>query len=247
MALGYAVNSLTASYVRPRLVRNLYETSNRVNLGVALVSGGLDSCFTAASAAREVELAFLHLNYRQRTEQRELAAFTALAGYFGAAQHLVVDITYMHKIGGSSLTDERMPVPKGDHGNTLPSTYVPFRNANLLGIAVAWAETIGASAIYIGAHEEESVYPDCRGEFFRAYQQMTTLGTDPQTDIRIRAPLIDMDKATIVRKGLKLNAPLHLTWSCYQNENIACGQCASCRLRQESFRRAGANDPIAYT
>ncbi len=218
-----------------------------MNLGIALVSGGLDSCVTAASAAREVELAFLHLNYRQRTERRELAAFAALADHFGAERRLVVDIAYMQQIGGSSLIDEHMPVPNGHHDDALPSTYVPFRNANLLGIAVAWAETIGASAIYIGAHEEESVYPDCRGEFFRAYQQMTALGTGPQTDIRICTPLIDMDKATIIRKGLDLNAPLHLTWSCYQNEDIACGQCMSCRLRLEGFRQAGTTDPILYT
>lgn len=218
-----------------------------MNLGIALVSGGLDSCVTAASAAREVELAFLHLNYRQRTERRELAAFTALADHFGTERRLVVDVAYMHQIGGSSLIDERIPVPNGDHGDTLPSTYVPFRNANLLGIAVAWAETIGANAIYIGAHEEESVYPDCCGEFFRAYQQMTALGTGPHTDIRICTPLIDMDKAAIIRKGLDLDAPLHLTWSCYQNEDIACGQCMSCRLRLEGFRQAGTTDPILYT
>ena len=211
-----------------------------MNLGIALVSGGLDSCVTAASAAREVELAFLHLNYRQRTERRELAAFTALADHFGAELRLVVDVAYMHQIGGSSLIDERISIPNGDHGDTLPSTYVPFRNANLLGIAVAWAETIGA-------HEEESVYPDCRGEFFRAYQQMTALGTGPHTDIRICTPLIDMDKAAIIRKGLDLDAPLHLTWSCYQNEDIACGQCMSCRLRLEGFRQAGTTDPILYT
>ena len=218
----------------------------KVNLGIALVSGGLDSCVTAALATRQVELAFLHLNYRQRTERRELAAFSALADHYQIKKRLVVDVSYMHQIGGSSLVDKTMPVPERDADGDLPTTYVPFRNANLLGVAVAWAEVSGATDIYIGAHEEESVYPDCRSDFFKAYERMIATGTGPQTKIHLRTPLIALDKAAIVRRGLALEAPLHLTWSCYQHEEIACGKCASCRRRLEGFRRAGAKDPIAY-
>lgn len=217
-----------------------------LNLGIALVSGGLDSCVTAALATPEVELAFLHLNYRQRTEKRELVAFTALADHYQIEKRLVVDVAHMHQIGGSSLVDETMPVPEGDADGDLPTTYVPFRNANLLGVAVAWAEVIGATDIYIGAHEEESVYPDCRREFFQAYERMVATGTAPQTNIRIQTPLIALDKTAIVRRGLEIEAPLHLTWSCYQHEEIACGKCTSCRLRLEGFRQAGAEDPIPY-
>lgn len=217
----------------------------KLNLGIVLASGGLDSCITAAIAATEVELALLHLNYRQRTAARELAAFTALADHFQVEQRLVVDIAYMHQIGGSSLVDKAIAVPEVDTGE-LPNTYVPFRNANLLGVAVAWAEVIGATDIYIGAHEEESVYPDCRSEFFKAYQQMIAVGTGPQTHIRLQTPLLKLDKAAIVRRGLELQAPLHLTWSCYQGEQVACGKCMSCRLRLQGFRRAGATDPIPY-
>lgn len=217
-----------------------------MNLGIALVSGGLDSCVAAASAARQIELAFLHLNYRQRTEKRELAAFEKLADHFQVQKRLVVDVSYMRQIGGSSLIDEALPVPEGETEGDLPSTYVPFRNANLLGIAVAWAEVIGASEIFIGAHEEESVYPDCRRTFFAAYERMVSAGTGPNAHIRIRTPLIDLDKAAIIRRGLELDAPLHLTWSCYQSEELACGRCMSCRLRLEGFRRAGVEDPIPY-
>ena len=217
-----------------------------MNLGIVLTSGGLDSCVTAAIAASQVELAFLHLNYRQRTEARELAAFTALADYFQVKKRLVVDLSHMQQIGGSSLVDTSLAVPEEDTHSALPNTYVPFRNANLLGVAVAWAEVIGATDIYIGAHEEESVYPDCRAEFFKAYEHMIAAGTGPQTTIRLQTPLIALDKTAIVRRGLELQAPLHLTWSCYQNAKIACGKCMSCRLRLEGFRRAGATDPIPY-
>lgn len=217
-----------------------------MNLGIVLTSGGLDSCVTAAIAASEVELAFLHLNYRQRTEARELAAFYALADHFHVEERLVVDVAYMHQIGGSSLVDTNIAVAREDNDDGLPSTYVPFRNANLLGIAVAWAEVIGATSIYIGAHEEESNYPDCRNEFFKTYERMIAVGTGPQTHIRLLTPLIELDKSAIIRQGLTLAAPLHLTWSCYQNEQVACGRCTSCRLRLQGFRRNGVEDPIPY-
>jgi 7-cyano-7-deazaguanine synthase len=217
-----------------------------LNLGIVLTSGGLDSCVTAAIAASEVELAFLHLNYRQRTEARELGAFYALADHFQVEKRLVVDVAYMHQIGGSSLVDTNIAVAREENDDRLPNTYVPFRNANLLGIAVAWAEVIGATSIYIGAHEEESTYPDCRNEFFKAYERMIAVGTGPHTHIRLQTPLIELDKSAIIRQGLTLAAPLHLTWSCYQNEQVACGRCTSCRLRLQGFRRNGVEDPIPY-
>ena len=217
-------------------------------LAVVLVSGGLDSCVTAAIAARNHRLAFLHFNYGQRTEQRELRAFEELAAHFGAEKRLVVDLSYMRCIGGSSLTDRTIPVPEDDDPDdeSLPSTYVPFRNANLLGTAVAWAEVCGAEAVFIGAHEQESAYPDCRRAFFEAYERMMEEGLPPGRRIRLQTPLIGMDKADIVRRGRELGVPFHLTWSCYQGEERACGRCRSCRLRLDGFRRAGIEDPIPY-
>lgn len=215
------------------------------SLAIALVSGGLDSCVAAALAALDHELAFLHLNYRQRTERRELEAFARIADHYQVDRRLVVDLSYLQQIGGSSLIDPALPVPEENTGG-VPSTYVPFRNANLLGIAVAWAEAIGACPIYIGAHEPESLYPDCRRAFFAAYNQMVEEGTRPGSGIRVETPLIEMDKAGIIRRGVELRAPLHLTWSCYQREDRACGRCHSCSLRLEGFRRAGVPDPIPY-
>ncbi len=217
-----------------------------MSLAIVLVSGGLDSCVTAAIAARRGPVAFLHLRYRQRTEEREFAAFSALADHFQVETRLVVDVDYIRQIGGSSLVDATQPIPEDDATASLPTTYVPFRNANLLGVAVAWAEVIGATDIYIGAHEAESHYPDCRREFFAAYERMVATGTGPQTQIRIQTPLIDWDKAAIIRCGLALAAPLHLTWSCYQRDDLACGRCTSCRMRLAGFRRAGASDPLPY-
>jgi 7-cyano-7-deazaguanine synthase len=213
---------------------------------VVLVSGGLDSCVTASIAARSNELAFLHLNYHQRTQARELRAFNELAEHFSAAKRLVVDLSYMQQIGGSSLIDQTMPVPEGEEDEGVPSTYVPFRNANLLGIGVAWAEVLGAQSVHLGAHQEQSPYPDCRREFIDAYNKMVATGTHPQSHITVRAPLIDLDKAAIVRRGLELYAPFGLTWSCYQNEKSACGRCASCRLRLKGFALAGVQDPLPY-
>ena len=216
-------------------------------LAIVLVSGGLDSCVAATVAARDRHLAFLHLNYRQRTEARELRAFEDLASHFNVDRRLIVDVSFMQQIGGSSLLDTDLPIPESDcKADQLPTTYVPFRNANILGIAVAWAEVIGASSIFIGAHEEETAYPDCRREFFAAYERMIAAGTRLDHPILVRTPLIDMDKAAIVRRGLELNAPFHLTWSCYQNEEMACGRCHSCRLRRRGFDTAGIENPIPY-
>lgn len=216
---------------------------------IVLLSGGMDSTLTAAIASREHEqVAALHLNYRHRTEARELRAFQEVADALQIEERLVVDIEFLRTIGGSSLTDQRMDVAKADLENTeVPSSYVPFRNGNFLAIAASWAEVLGAKAIYIGAVEEDgSGYPDCRRIFFDAFEQTIALGTKPGNEISIRTPLIRLSKKEIVERSLELGAPLEYTWSCYQNEDKACGVCDSCALRLRGFERAHAVDPIEY-
>jgi 7-cyano-7-deazaguanine synthase len=219
------------------------------SLAVCLVSGGLDSCVTAAIANdRHEELAFLHISYGQRTEARERRAFDEIAEYYAVAHRLVVSLEHLAQIGGSSLTDPRIAVTPADLANTaIPSSYVPFRNAHLLSVATSWAEVIVADAIYIGAvAEDSSGYPDCRPEFYEAFQRAITLGTKPQTQIAIKTPVIALTKAEIVRLGRELKAPLELSWSCYQLSDQACGECDSCALRLRAFRVAGVPDPIPY-
>ena len=216
---------------------------------IVLVSGGMDSCVTAAIAAKENdELAFLHISYGQRTEARERRAFNEIADHCGVKDRLDVSIEYLARIGGSSLTDASMEVAEGDiESKEIPTSYVPFRNANMLAIATSWAEVIGATGIYIGAvAEDSSGYPDCRTEFYEAFQKTIDTGTKPETRISVRTPIIELSKAEIVRKGIELGAPLHLTWSCYRSEDLACGTCDSCALRLRGFERAGVEDPIPY-
>lgn len=219
-----------------------------MSLSIVLVSGGLDSAVTAALAAKEGEVAFLHVNYSQRTEARELKAFKEIADFFKVDKRLIADISYLKDIGGSALFDDGGEVPTGDLSNTqVPATYVPFRNAHLLSIAVSWAEVIGATSIYIGAVEEDSSgYPDCRKEFFDSFKSTVGLGTKEETTIDIKTPLIEMKKAGIVKLGIEIDAPLKLTWSCYKDSAVACGECDSCLLRLRGFKEAGLKDPIAY-
>ncbi len=218
-------------------------------IAVVLVSGGMDSCVSLAQAREDgFGIAALHVNYGQRTQQRELQAFTDICNFYGVSQKLVVDISHLAAIGGSSLTDSAINVDDAqlDSGE-IPTSYVPFRNANILAIATSWAEVLNAEAIYIGAVEEDgSGYPDCRSQFFTAFEELVRLGTKPGTNIRIATPLIQLSKQQIVERGLALGAPLHLTWSCYKNEDVACGTCDSCALRLRGFARAGVADPIPY-
>lgn len=219
------------------------------NLVIILVSGGMDSCVTAAMALRESsDAAFLHISYGQVTEGRERKAFNDIADHYKIEKRLDVSIEYLAKIGGSSLTDTSFEVTEADlESKKIPTSYVPFRNANMLAIATSWAEVIGANAIYIGAvAEDSSGYPDCRPEFYAAFQETINTGTKPETNIEIRTPIIDLSKAGIVKKGIELGAPLHLTWSCYRNGELACGTCDSCALRLRGFERAGIDDPILY-
>lgn len=215
---------------------------------IVLVSGGMDSCVSAAIARQNHDLAMLHVRYGQKTQDREERAFRDLVRHFDAKQHLIVDIDHLRRIGGSSLTDPRIQV--ADAATTrrgVPSSYVPFRNAHLLAIATSWAETIGAKKIFIGVVEQDAAgYPDCTRDFISAFNQAIRCGTKPETEIEIVAPLIDLNKADIVRRGLELKAPFHLTWSCYRASDAACGTCESCALRLAAFRQAGRPDPIAY-
>ena len=225
------------------------EDVEQPRLAVCLVSGGMDSCVTAAIAHEENDtLAFLHVGYGQRTERREREAFEAIADHYNVALRLVISFDHLARIGGSSLTDSQIAVTAPDlTTREIPSSYVPFRNAHLLATAVSWGEVINATAIYIGAvAEDSSGYPDCRPEFYDAFQQAIDVGTRPETHITIKTPVIGLRKSAIVRKGLDLGAPLHLTWSCYQESERACGNCDSCALRLRAFREAGVVDPIPY-
>jgi 7-cyano-7-deazaguanine synthase len=217
---------------------------------IVLVSGGMDSCVTAAIAHPESDqMAFLHISYGQRTEARERKAFNEIADHYAVKERLDTSIGHLTQMGGSSLTDSNIAVSEADLGSkVIPTSYVPFRNANMLSIAVSWAEVIGANAIYIGAvAEDSSGYPDCRPEFYEAFQQTVDTGTKPDTHIDIRTPVIHLSKAEIVLKGIELDAPLHLTWSCYRGEDVACGTCDSCAVRLRGFQQAGVKDPISYS
>jgi len=208
----------------------------------------MDSCVTAAIASRKYEIAALHAGYGQRTESHEAACFQAQADHFGVAQRLAVRLDHFGIIGGSSLTDTSMPIRKADLENhEIPNTYVPFRNAHFLSIATSWAEVLGARKIFIGAvWEDSSGYPDCRPEYYEAFNHVIRAGTRPETQLSIETPLIHMSKTDIVRKGVQLRAPFHLTWSCYRDSDAACGVCDSCALRLRAFQEAGVEDPIVY-
>lgn len=215
---------------------------------VVLLSGGMDSCVCAAIAARDYDAAALHIDYGQRTEERERRAFSGVCDRLGIRDRLILRNPVFQAIGGSALTDGSIDVPEAgkEIGQQIPVTYVPFRNANLLSAAVSWAEVLGAERILIGAVEQDSSgYPDCRPEFYRAFNEAIRTGTK-EGKIEVVAPLIALRKAEIVRLGLELGAPFDLTWSCYSREDVACGVCESCVLRLRAFEAAGANDPIAY-
>lgn len=223
---------------------------------VVLLSGGMDSCVSTAIALERhgaSRLAVLHASYGQRTQKRERRTFEEIANFYGLRERFVVQLDHFRAIGGSALTDKNISVPENElgapspHGSAIPVTYVPFRNAHFLSVAVSWAEAIGAGAIYIGAvAEDSSGYPDCRPEYYRVFQELIRAGTRPETRIEIVTPVITLKKSEIIRRGIELGAPLHLTWSCYQNEDIACGACDSCLLRLRAFAETGVPDPIPY-
>ena len=208
----------------------------------------MDSCVTAALARRAHDLAFLHLSYGQRTEERERRACRDLARHFGVTRMLETRLDHLKSIGGSALTDpSRDAVDARREDSPVPDTYVPFRNTHLLALAASWGEVLGARRIFIGAVEEDgSGYPDCREVYYDAFNRLLRLGTRPETDLQVITPLLHMSKADIVRQGTLLGAPLHLTWSCYTESEVACGRCESCRLRLKGFAAAGVRDAIPY-
>lgn len=222
---------------------------------IVCLSGGMDSAVCAALAARDYEAYALHFSYGQRTEKRELAAARAVADAVGIQHFLPLSVDIFRRIGGSALTDTSIDVPRAGElpipghareGSTVPVTYVPFRNAHFLSAAVSWAEVVGAKRVLIGAVEQDSSgYPDCRPAYYAAFQQLIRTGTR-DGDILAETPLIHMRKCEIVRLGLELAAPFHLTWSCYSSDAIACGLCESCVLRRRAFEQAGRQDPIPY-
>jgi 7-cyano-7-deazaguanine synthase len=199
-------------------------------------------------ARRSHDLALLHAGYGQRTEARELKAFHDIARHYGVNRLLLARIDHLKAIGGSALTDPaRDAIDARRPGSSIPDTYVPFRNTHLLALAVSWGEVIGARRIVIGAVQEDgSGYPDCREEYYEAFNRLLRVGTRPETELIVETPVIHMSKAAIVREGLRLQAPLHLTWSCYTETEVACGRCESCRLRLKGFHEAGARDPLPY-
>jgi 7-cyano-7-deazaguanine synthase len=223
---------------------------------VVLLSGGMDSCVCAAIAIHQhgaEHVALLHAGYGQRTQKRERQAFESIADFYHVQHRLIVQLDHFRAIGGSALTDGSIAVPEhqqisdgGPGVSEIPVTYVPFRNAHFLSVAVSWAEVLGAHSIYIGAvAQDSSGYPDCRPEYYRVFQELIRVGARPETHIEIATPVIALKKSAIIRKGIELGAPLHLTWSCYQSEDIPCGVCDSCLLRMRAFAEAGASDPIS--
>lgn len=216
---------------------------------VCLLSGGMDSS-TLAYVAKSMgyDILALHLNYGQRTETKELSCAKKIAGLLGAQEFIEVDVRYFSQFGASSLTDKKIEVDKFDpkRGN-IPNTYVPFRNANLLSIATSFAEARQADAIFIGVQSlDYSGYPDCRPEFIDAFQRVIDTGTSDRTSIRLITPFLHLTKTDILRQGTKLGVPYEHTWSCYKNEDAACGTCGSCHFRLEAFRAVGKKDPIRY-
>jgi 7-cyano-7-deazaguanine synthase len=221
--------------------------TERKTRAVVLLSGGMDSCVCATLAARELGAAAVHISYGQRTEQRERQSFLAICDRLGIREKLLVRNEALRAIGGSALTDPEIGVPESTTiGHEIPITYVPFRNAHFLSVAVSWAEVLGAEKIYIGAVEQDSSgYPDCRPAYYRAFNEVIRTGTK-EGRIEIVTPLIGLRKREIVTLGLELGAPFDLTWSCYSQEDRACGVCDSCALRLRAFQEAGAADPVRY-
>lgn len=221
-----------------------------IKRAVILLSGGMDSLVTTAIAKQENdELYFLHANYGQKTEVKEQECFDDLVKHYQPKDVLNVDLTYLKQIGGTSLidTDKHIKDHDVDKAHLVPDTYVPFRNGNLIVIATSWAEVIGAQSVYIGAVEEDSSgYPDCRESFYKALNKAIDLGTKDETKIEIKIPIIHKTKAEIIKMGKELNAPFQFSWSCYRNNDVACGTCDSCHLRLKAFQEAGLTDPIPY-
>jgi 7-cyano-7-deazaguanine synthase len=209
----------------------------------------MDSATAAFEAKqRGYDLYFLHTTYGQQTADKESECAQKLADYMDVADFLHIETDHLARIGASSLTDENIDVEEVDlDSDEIPSSYVPFRNSNLLSMATSYAEANDCGAIFIGAHSEDySGYPDCRPEFFDAFQQVIDIGTKPETSIDLVAPFVDWTKTEIAERGLDLDVPYELTWSCYRDEEPACGTCDACAYRLKAFQDVGMKDPIRY-
>jgi len=215
---------------------------------VCIMSGGMDSTLAAYMMKNEgYEIIAVHFNYDQRTQNKELWCFEQIAKNLNVKEQYTLDLDFFKQLGASALTDKSIEVPTGGVEEGVPVTYVPFRNGIFLSMAAAIAEKEGAEVIAIGVVEEDSSgYPDCREAYINAMQKAINLGTKDETHIEIKMPLVHLKKSQIVAEAIKLNVPLELTWSCYKNEERACGVCDSCRLRLNGFKAAGVKDPIAY-
>jgi 7-cyano-7-deazaguanine synthase len=226
-----------------------HETDTEPTRAVVLASGGMDSATAIAEArARDYEVYLFHTSYGQRTESKEYACASAQADHFDAADFLHVETSHLSKIGASSLTDDEMAVADADlESDEVPDSYVPFRNANLLSMAVSYAEANDCDAVFIGAHSEDfSGYPDCRPAFFEAFEAMVDVGTRAETQITIEAPFVEWSKTDIAERGLELDVPYDLTWSCYRDDDPACGTCDACAFRLQAFQTLGERDPVEY-
>ncbi|ATW89255.1 7-cyano-7-deazaguanine synthase [Halohasta litchfieldiae] len=224
-------------------------TDQSTKRAVVLVSGGMDSATTVYEARdRGYELYLLHTSYGQRTESTEYDCARQLADLVDVADFLHIETDHLQQIGGSALTDDEMAVDDADlDSEEIPDTYVPFRNANLLSMAVSFAEANGCEAVFVGAHSEDfSGYPDCRPEFFDAFETMVEVGTKPETEITIEVPFVESTKTEIAERGVDLGVPFEHTWSCYREEEPACGTCDACAFRLQAFQRLGVHDPISY-
>ena len=214
---------------------------------VVLLSGGMDSAVCAAIAKKDGHNIYvLHVDYGQRTNKKEFNCAKDISLFYNALDFKIINLDFLKEIGGSGLVDNSIELPKGDTIG-IPPSYVPFRNSILLSLATAWAEVLGAKAIYYGANSIDfSGYPDCRPLFFEAFQELIDAGTKDETNIKLKTPLAYMSKGEIVKKGIELEVPFEKTWSCYTENDKACGVCDSCRLRLKGFNDAGEKDPIKY-
>ena len=215
---------------------------------VCIMSGGMDSTLSAYMMRDAgYEIIAVHFNYEQNTQKKELESFYNITKALNITTKYVLDLDFFKQLGASALTDSSIAVPTGGVEEGVPVTYVPFRNGIFLSMAAAIAEKEGASVLSIGVVEEDSSgYPDCREDYIKAMQNAINLGTKEETKIEIKMPLVHLKKSQIVEEALKRSVPLELTWSCYKNEERACGVCDSCRLRLKGFQEAGVSDPIAY-
>jgi len=217
-------------------------------IAVCIISGGMDSALSAKIAQNEdYEIVALHFSYGQRTEAKEVECFRKVAASVNAVKSYEIDLPFFEQIGASALTDKNIDVPTGGIEEGVPVTYVPFRNGIFLSIAAAVAEKHGAKALFIGVVEEDSSgYPDCRESYIEQMQKAINMGTKEETNLTIKMPLVALKKSQIVQKSLEMSVPLEDTWSCYKEEQRACGMCDSCRLRLNGFQEAGVVDPIDY-